>query len=1355
MAAEPRAGFRIRTISYFIGSSSIQDVEIAAAAAFLKQAQAAFEGAGYEVQTCRVVTRALSAARSASAAAGTAAALERLCLAHGISFLSLGGTSDEQLLEQGVFDQIAAVTDYTSCTFSWQRGMGQRQARRLAEAIHGLAEAKPAASFRFGVSFNCPPERCIPYFPAAAAPEGSGGFAIGTENSALLHRAFQQAAEAAAADGSASILDAAQRCLHDTLAAALRPVEALARQLEAATGQAYLGLDASIAPALEPPSIPQSYELLGLGRFGGSATLAISERITAALKSLPLKLCGYSGLMLPRAAQAMGAPALEAPGRPGTQRPQLLLLLALLAVMLVPLAFVAITGGAPQAPMTLLRLRRGLPLAQPDSPTVPQQEGSGAAAVPKDSRAVQVAQPGGDAAGPAEGEQPAAAEAVATAATAAAAQGEGEGGDGEPQPDFELAEEDEREEDAEQLQQEEEEEQEEQEWGSQIRSQSSQVQPGGGSAAGDEGPVAGPGQQPQPEAPQQQPDQQQHAQQPQQQQQPDQQQQQQPQPSHHEGKAQEVVGARIDESEDEEEEAEIALELELTAKGEQGALAGQAQPARNGEQLFPWQNTSLSVEARVEALLQELTPQQKVAQLQSRPSNGIPELAVPAFNWQEECLHGVKAGGLGLVSRSLGGTIYPINVAWAAAFDDDLAHRVASQIGDEMRALYNRRLREGWSEQAYSNCFGPHVHIVRDPRWGRMAETFGEDPLVNANMGAAHVRGLQGSSDTYLKAAATCKHFIGNDLEGWTDASGLFVTRHNFDARISPADMRDSFLPAFEACVKDAQAASFMCSYNRVNGQPSCVNRELLQGTLREQLGFQGYVVTDCTALSRMVQKPPEGPRIANGNRARASAMALQAGTDMACHDFGYLNVKDVSTEELDQAARRVLTARVRQGHFNTLKDMPFAELNNSVIGAPAHLATAREMAAKGTVLLKNDGGVLPLRPATIDRVALIGPFVDEPSYILGKYFGATSSKVVTPLNAIRDALPDANVFYNASTARFFTTDNAQADADACEASDVCVLFLGHRMSTKQSQWQRETFHSNQYDRLVEGEGYDRVSLKLMDTQEKLWQRIANSTTKPLVVVLTHGGPIDLSEMVASPRVGAILSMWHPSQVGMTAVADILVGNISPSGRLPVTWYRDSYTQQLPMTDMRMRANGSYPGRTYRYWRGDAPLFDFGYGLSYAHFIFGTPKLQVLRERVGTSRQLITGSGGSTAAPVVATAAVQVTNNGSMPADTSVLLFLSYVGPAGAAGPGPRATIPASGCSSSATTTDLVQRLVAYQRTGELAPAGTRQLSFDLRLGTGSKSSWAGFGDPEPPCGSYALRFGQDQPLAATLLLVP
>ncbi|KAL4434181.1 hypothetical protein ABPG75_000622 [Micractinium tetrahymenae] len=305
--------FRIRTISFFTPALPDDEAgwraEIEQAAAFLKQAQALFEQHGYEVQTVRIITRALSAAATTEEAVATAAQLERLCLAAGVSFLNLGATCSEPLLREGVFQRISEVTSHTSCSFSWQRDMGQQQARQLAGAIHGLAEATGGAgNFRFGVAFNCPPG--IPYFPVGCAggpaPAEDGGcstargFAIGTENSALLHRAFEAAAaEVAASGGAANVLDVAQGCLRRVLASALQPVEALAQQLSTSARQAYLGIDASLAPALEPPSIPAAYELLGLGRFGGAGTLAISERITAAIKSLSLKFTGFSGLMLP------------------------------------------------------------------------------------------------------------------------------------------------------------------------------------------------------------------------------------------------------------------------------------------------------------------------------------------------------------------------------------------------------------------------------------------------------------------------------------------------------------------------------------------------------------------------------------------------------------------------------------------------------------------------------------------------------------------------------------------------------------------------------------------------------------------------------------------------------------------------------------------------------------------------------------------------------------------------------------------------------------------------------------------------------------------------------------------------
>lgn len=385
MAATPQHGFRIRTVSLFcpntFTSTEEWEPEVSRAAAFLKQAQQLFEEhgelpplapaarctsatlsarlshqrlstAGYEVQTVRLVTRALSAAASAEHAAALAAGLEQLCLAAGIRFLSLGSTSDLRLLRGGVFAKIAAVTDYTSCSFrcgcwsapastlpaacpaaprahlppnqrprplhprprSWQPGMGQREARALAAAIHGLEAGKPGATFRFGVSFNCE-RRCIPYFPAAAAGEGpeGAGFAIGTENSGLLHRAFQAAAaEVAAADGSGgSVLDAAQASLAREMTAALAPVEALAQQLAAAAGRPYRGIDASIAPALEPPSIPAAYELLGLGAFGGCGTLAISGG-----RAWAPACAGAAGGRKPSAAHSLGAsPAAQSESR--------------------------------------------------------------------------------------------------------------------------------------------------------------------------------------------------------------------------------------------------------------------------------------------------------------------------------------------------------------------------------------------------------------------------------------------------------------------------------------------------------------------------------------------------------------------------------------------------------------------------------------------------------------------------------------------------------------------------------------------------------------------------------------------------------------------------------------------------------------------------------------------------------------------------------------------------------------------------------------------------------------------------------------------------------------------------------
>ncbi|KAL4443344.1 hypothetical protein ABPG75_011081 [Micractinium tetrahymenae] len=766
-------------------------------------------------------------------------------------------------------------------------------------------------------------------------------------------------------------------------------------------------------------------------------------------------------------------------------------------------------------------------------------------------------------------------------------------------------------------------------------------------------------------------------------------------------------------------------------------LAGTAEAAAAAP--FPWLDTGLSDAARVDALLGALSPQQKVAMLQTDPFGGFPELAVPDVIWQAECSHGVKLGGAGEAvdtESGNGGTIYPQNLAQAAAFDDALIRRMAAEIAAEMRAMHNMRVAGG-QPAIFTHCLSPHVAIVRDPRWGRLSETWGEDPLLQTRLAVAFVRGLQGGARPQRVAVgATCKHFLGHDIESFEGH-----TCWNWDFRPDPRDLRDTFLPHFQACVAEAQAV--MCAFNAVNGTPSCASEPLLTGLLRGQLGFDGFVVTDNRVLVTSTTEPPTGLGFAGGNLQNASMLMVQSGVDMFMKTSERLVPADLAPAELDAAAGRLLMARMRQGHFDPPESLPWAGLNTSVIGRPQHAATGRELTVKGSVLLKNAGGTLPLDPARLNKLAVIGPFSDTAEYLLGRNYGASAGPIITPLAALRAALPGAEVSFNPATAYVYSEANAEADAQACEAADACVLFLGSRLSRAgpKSLETDDELPENSYLTYMEGEGMDRESLLLQAQQTKLWQALAAATSKPLVVVLVHGGPLDISDMLASPRVGAILSAWIPGQHGALGIADLLLGKAVPSGRTPLTWYRDSYVQTplLAMTDLRMRASGDYPGRTYRYWKGEAGmvLFPFGHGLSYVNFTLANASVAA-------------GANGT------ATAAVTVTHaGGSLPADTAVLLFLSYLGPTAdaAAAALPQAVIQASGCAADADSTDLVQRLAGYSRTAELAPGGAQQLEFGLQLGGGSSSSWAGFGDPEPPCGVYGLRFLQDQPLAAVVSL--
>ncbi|KAL4423856.1 hypothetical protein ABPG75_001157 [Micractinium tetrahymenae] len=545
-----------------------------------------------------------------------------------------------------------------------------------------------------------------------------------------------------------------------------------------------------------------------------------------------------------------------------------------------------------------------------------------------------------------------------------------------------------------------------------------------------------------------------------------------------------------------------------------------------------------------------------------------------------------------------------------------------------------------------------------------------------------------------------------------------------------------------------------------------CANRELLQGTLRDQLGFQGAVVTDCNALEWMAVQPPTSRGYAQ-NLRNASALALAAGTDMTCKTprlkaplNGTELEADLPADVIDRAARHVLQLRVRMGHLNPPNNQPWNGLQPSEIHSPAHLNTARVLAGKSIVLLKNSQGMLPLNATALSSVGLFGPFAADPLAILGNYFTPPPGGATTFLGAMQAALGSgATVTFNSSTAAHCTPANINADVARCQTSrrctcamspapalhqllplrchalrlqvsDVCILFLGTNMVGATNAGDTTLCAPAQ-----EGEVLDRVTLKLNANQLSLFQALANRTTKPLNVVLVHGGPVDVSELHDSPRVGAMLTTWLPGE-GAAAVADVLLGKVAPSGHLPVTWYKEAFVEAVSMLDMRMRASAGFPGRSHRFYRGPAPLYSFGYGLSFTNFSANLSSFSVAP-----------GSG--------LTVNVTVKNTGAVAAEHVVLALVSYVGPPAPAGAGapPRAKILRSGCDPTARRADMVQALAGYQRSPLLGPGVSGLLRLWLPVTGGSTSAWAGFGNPQPPCGLYRLRLNTGLPAAMEVVL--
>jgi beta-glucosidase len=591
-------------------------------------------------------------------------------------------------------------------------------------------------------------------------------------------------------------------------------------------------------------------------------------------------------------------------------------------------------------------------------------------------------------------------------------------------------------------------------------------------------------------------------------------------------------------------------------------------------------------------------------------ATAIPELGVPSYEWWNECLHGCAS--------SWNATVFPQAIGMAATWNPDLIHKIGTAISNEARAKHHECLRTGKIEPHTGLTYwSPNVNIFRDPRWGRGQETYGEDPHLAARIAVAFVRALQGDDPKYLKLVATPKHFAVH--------SGPEKLRHSFDAHVSERDLRDTYLPVFEACVREGRAASVMAAYNRVNGEPAVASKRLLSGILRGEWGFDGFVVADNCATTDL----HTGHRVTT-TAAEAAALALKAGCDLDCGDVLGALVHAatqglVKEDEIDSAVQRLFLARFRLGMFDPPALVPYANIPASVIDCEAHRELALETARRSMVLLKNEAGLLPLRD-DLACIAVIGPNADDQDVLRGNYAG-TPSREVTVLEGIRNRARRARVLHargcdlsGASRAGF-----GEAVRIASQA-DVAIMVMG-----SSAAWESEENHA--WDSEL---GDDRPHLDLPGVQEDLLKAVHDTGT-PVVLVLMAGGGLAVNW--ADEHVPAIVTAWFPGEEGGTAVAEALFGDFSPGGRLPTTWYR-SLEDLPPFEDYSMA------GRTYRYFAGE-PLYPFGYGLSYARFRYSDLRISPEQPEAGTSAQI----------------SVSVENVGERAADEVVQLYLSHLAP--------------------------------------------------------------------------------------------
>lgn len=570
---------------------------------------------------------------------------------------------------------------------------------------------------------------------------------------------------------------------------------------------------------------------------------------------------------------------------------------------------------------------------------------------------------------------------------------------------------------------------------------------------------------------------------------------------------------------------------------------------------------------KAEQLVSQMTIEEKASQLKF-DAEAIPRLNIPAYNWWNEALHGVARAGTA--------TVFPQAIGLAAAFDTDMMEKIGDAIAVEGRAKYNENQKHG-DRDIYKGLtfWAPNVNIFRDPRWGRGHETYGEDPYLTSRLAVSFIKGMQGNGE-FLKTAACAKHFAVH--------SGPEEKRHYFNAVASRKDMEETYLPAFEACVKEANVEAVMGAYNRTNGEPCCASEELMKHYLRGKWGFQGHYVSDCWAIRdfhenhKVTSRPEESVK-----------KALEAGCDLNC-GCTYEKILNAYKEGLidekyiTDSCVRLFTTRFLLGMFEhtELDEIPYTEVESK-----EHINLAVQAAAESIVLLKNNG-ILPLDKKKVHTIGVIGPNADSRKALIGNYHG-TSSEYITVLDGIRrEAGEDVRILYSEGCHLWKDTvehlaapeqpDRLAEALTVAEYSDVVLLVVGLD----------ETLEGEEGDTGNSDASGDKRDLSFPLPQKKLMDAVLECG-KPVIVLNMTGSAMDLRK--ADEKSDAVLQVWYPGARGGKAVADVLFGKISPSGKLPVTFYRD--TADLPDFE-----DYSMKDRTYRFYTGEV-LYPFGYGLTY------------------------------------------------------------------------------------------------------------------------------------------------------------